>query len=270
MAAAHPHGLFSWTDISLPDPAAGSRFYTALFGWDAADQFDPDGNYIYTMFTKGGKSVAGLGSQPPGMANASMPPMWQSYVNVQDVDAAADKVLANGGSVIMPSMDVMSSGRMAVVADPQGAVFSLWQAGDHVGGEVFNQHGAMSWNELATRDTEAAKTFYGAALGWDFEAMPGPNEYWLIKVEGKSKGDLHSDDDYNGGIIAMDENWPADLPPHWMVYFTVDDTDEALVKLTELGGKVSVPAFDTPAGRMAVVGDDQGGTFTLISFPKVT
>lgn len=210
MAVTHPHGLFSWTDLSLPDPAGGRAFYSSLFGWDAADQFDPEGNYIYTMFTKRGKSI---------------------------------------------------------VADPQGAVFSLWQAGDHPGAETFNNHGELTWNELATRDTEGAKAFYAAVLGWEFEAFAGPSEYWLIKIERKSKGTLHQDDDYNGGIMAMDENWPADLPPHWMVYFLVDDTDVAAARVEELGGKVSVPPFDSSAGRIAVVGDSQGGTFSIIATP---
>lgn len=267
MAISHPHGLFSWTDISLPDPQAGKRFYTALFGWDAEDQVDPEGNYVYTMFGKGGRAVAGLGPMPPGMDSQGIPPMWQSYASVDDVDAVVAKVGEHGGSVIMPAMDVFTSGRMAVVADPQGAVFSLWQAGDHPGGETFNNHGELTWNELATRDTEGAKAFYAAILGWDFERFEGPSEYWLIKVEGKSKGALHQNDDYNGGIMAMDENWPADLPAHWMVYFNVDDTDAAVAKLEALGGKLSVPAFDSPAGRIAVVGDDQGGTFSVIQVP---
>jgi len=265
MGETHPHGLFSWTDIALPDPAAGRDFYAGLFGWDAADQFDPEGNYIYTMFSKDGKAVAGLGGQPPGTAAGGIPPMWQSYVAVDDVDAAVANITSHGGSVVMPTMEVMTAGRMAVVADPQGAVFSLWEEGDHTGGGIFNQHGALTWNELATRDAVGAMAFYGPALGWDFEEFPGEIEYWLIKVEGKSRGQLHQDDDYNGGIMPMDANWPAEVPPHWMVYFNVEDTDTTVARLAELGGAVSVPAFDTPAGRIAVVGDPQGGTFSIIA-----
>jgi len=269
---AYPHGLFTWTDISLPDPAGGSKFYADLFGWKADDQHDPDGNYIYTMFSKGGKATAGLGPQPPGMADAGIPPMWNSYLTVDNVDDTIEKWTAAGGSVMVPAMDVMSSGRMAFVADPQGAIVALWQAGDHVGAEVFNEHGAMTWNELATRDSAAAREFYGTALGWEFEEFVGadPGEYWLIVVPAKTGGGVLSVDHYNGGIITMDENWPAELPSHWMVYFNVDDTDDAVARLLEHGGKVSVPAFDTRAGRIAVVGDPQGGSFSLISAPATT
>jgi predicted enzyme related to lactoylglutathione lyase len=265
MSLTHPPGLFSWTDISLPDPASGRSFYSSLFGWEAEDQHDPEGNYIYTMFKKDGESVAGMGPQPPGMADSGIPPMWNSYVAVDDVDRVVERVIAQGGSVVLPVMEVMTAGRMAVVADPEGGVVSLWESGDHRGAGIFNSHGAMTWNELATRDTEGAKAFYGAVFGWDFESMPGPNEYWLIKCAGKVEGDADADDDYNGGLMAMDENWPAEMPPHWMVYFAVDNADDAITKLKELGGSVSVPAFDTPAGRMAVVGDPQGGTFMVMA-----
>jgi predicted enzyme related to lactoylglutathione lyase len=264
MAVSHPNGLFSWTDIGLPDPAAGRDFYTALFGWDAEDQFDPDGNYIYTMFSKGGKSVAGLGGLPPGGdGGEGPPPMWQSYVTVDDVDATIAAATRHGGSVIMPAMDVMTSGRMAILADPTGGVFSLWQAGDHPGGELFNEHGALTWNELATRDTQAARDFYGAVFPWSFERFEeSPAEYWVIHLAGKP-----GDDPSNGGIMAMDENWPAEISPHWMVYFHVADVEATVAKLEELGGSVSVPPFDTAAGKIAVVGDPQGGTFSIITPP---
>ncbi len=265
MAGNHPHGLFSWTDISLPDPAAGKDFYAALFGWQAEDQQDPDGNYIYTMFSKDGEAVAGMGPQPPGTAESGIPPMWSSYVTVDDVDAAVERATDSGGSVVLPVMDVFTAGRMAIVADPAGGVVSMWEAGDHEGAGVFNTHGAMTWNELATRDVAGAKAFYTAVFGWEFEPFGGDNEYWLIKVAGKVGGGVYADDQYNGGVMPMDENWPDEIPPHWMVYFNVDDTDAAVAKLEELGGSVSVPAFDTPAGRIAVVGDAQGGTFSFIA-----
>jgi predicted enzyme related to lactoylglutathione lyase len=265
---AYSHGLISWTDISLPDPAGGSKFYADLFGWKADDQHDPDGNYIYTMFSKGGKATAGMGAQPPAMAESGIPPMWNTYVNVDDVDATVQKWTAAGGSVVMPVMDVFTSGRMAILADPEGAVVSLWQAGDHVGGEVFNEHGAMTWNELNTRDSAKAREFYGAALGWEFEKFGGADaafEYWMIVLPNKTPGGVLHNDQYNGGFLTMDDNWPAELPSHWMVYFQVDDTDDSIAQLERLGGTVSVPPFDSAAGRMAVVGDSQGGTFSIIA-----
>ncbi len=264
----YQHGLFSWADISSPDPAAGSAFYAALFGWQAEDQHDPEGNYIYTMFSQDGKSTAGMGPQPAEVAEHGMPPMWNSYITVDDVDATIAKWVAAGGSVFMPAMDVLTAGRMAFVADPEGAVVALWQAGDHVGAGVFNQPGTITWNELATRDNAVAREFYAAAIGWEFEEFAGENEYWLINIPGKQQGDPLSDDSYNGGVMPMDDNWPAEVPPHWAVYFSVADTDAAAARVAELGGNVVVPAFDTPAGRIAVVTDPQGGTFSVIAPPQ--
>jgi predicted enzyme related to lactoylglutathione lyase len=153
---------------------------------------------------------------------------------------------------------------MAVVADPAGGTVGLWEARDHPGGEVFNEHGTLTWNELNTRDAEAAKQFYGAALGWEFELNPGGGApYWLIKAPGKVPGAPLSEDEWNGGILTMDENFPPEVPQHWAVYFWVDDTDHLVERLTSLGGTVTVPAFDTPVGRMAVLADPQGAMFSV-------
>lgn len=265
----YQHGLFTWADVSATDPAAAGSFYSSLFGWQADDQHDPDGNYIYTMFSKDGKAVVGMGQQPAEMVEQGIPPMWNSYVNVDSVDDTLEKWTAAGGTVMMPAMDVFTSGRMAFVVDPEGAVVGLWQAGDHLGGGVFNVPGSMTWNELNTRDVDAARDFYGKALGWEFEVFEGEGApYWLITVPGKEQGDPLSEDAYNGGMLTIDETFPADMPAHWSVYFASADTDADLVKLAELGGGVVVPAMDTPAGRIAVAADPQGGRFTLIAPPQ--
>lgn len=263
---SYPHGLFSWADISAPDPESAARFYAELFDWDAEDQYDPEGAYIYTMFRQDGKDVAGLGPQGPGTP-AETPALWNSYITVDDVDATLDKWTSSGGSIIVPAMDVMTSGRMAFVADPEGAMAALWEAGDHLGAGLFGVPNSMSWNELATRDSAAARAFYETALGWDFEeADSSPSEYWTIRLDSKSAGDPYADDHFNGGIITMTGQW-GELPAHWTVYFTVADTDATAEKLSDLGGTVSVPPFDTEAGRMAVVNDPQGGAFSIISMP---
>jgi predicted enzyme related to lactoylglutathione lyase len=256
---SHPSGRFTWTDISLPDVAAGKAFYEAYFGWSGEDQFDPDGNLIYVMFTKDGRSVAGMGPLPEEMQNARIPPMWNSYINVESVDVTLDTTVAAGGTIVMPALDVPEAGRMAIISDPAGGVVSLWQAREHRGADHFNDPGEMSWNELATRDVEAAKAFYAAVFGWTYETgeMPGGFFYTTILLDGQP----------NGGIMAMDDNWPAGIPPHWMVYFRVEDTDRAAKELEELGGSVSVPPFDSPAGKIAVVGDPQGGTYSIIGPP---
>ncbi len=271
MADNYPHGLFSWADVSSPDPAAATEFYSALFGWESAEQLDPEGNYIYTMFSIGGKATAGLGPQPEMMKG--MPPIWSSYITVDSVDDTVAKATAAGGNVIVPAMDVMESGRMAFVADPGGAVFGLWQPGTHRGADLLLGPGTLAWNDLATGNTDAAEAFYGEVFPWDFKQMPAadasaPMNYWTIHMDTKVPGDGDMDDDFNGGMIAMDENWPAEIPPHWMVYFRVTDTDAAAAKIKELGGNISVEPFDTPAGKIAVVNDPQGGTFSIIAEPK--
>ena len=270
MADNYPHGLFSWADLASPDPEAATEFYSALFGWEGEPQTDPDGNYIYTMLSKDGKNVAGLGPQPETMVG--MPPIWNSYINVTSVDEVVAKATAAGGSVIVPAMDVMDAGRMAFVSDPAGAVFGIWQAGTHRGADLLTQPGAMSWNELATRDLDGAREFYSAIMPWAFERLPAgdgaaPADYWIIKLPTKVDGDGDADDEFNGGVIGMDENWPAEIPAHWMVYFLVGDTDASAAKAAELGGNVSVPPFDTPAGKIAVLNDPHGGTFSIISAP---
>jgi len=265
---AYQHGLFSFVDISSPDPAASKSFYTSLFGWDAEDQHDPDGNYIYTMFSLGGKTVAGLGPQP-GEGDQALPAMWNSYISVDDLNATVDGWTFARGTVVMPPMDVFDAGRMAVVADPEGAIVALWQADQTVGAEVFNDPGALSWNELNTRDAAAARDFYGKVLGWDFEVYQseGAADYWLIKLRDKKKGSPLSDDDYNGGILTLGDDFPAEVPAYWGIYFTTDDVDRDAAKVAELGGAVMAGPMDTPAGRMAVVNDAAGAIFTLLTPP---
>jgi hypothetical protein len=247
------HGMFSWTDLSVPDPEAVKPFYHELFGWESRDE--PAGEYgVYTMFSLDGADVAGMGTQPPDARESGIPPMWSSYVSVDDVEAVVERVPELGGTVIMPPMEVMDSGHMAVIQDPTGAVVSLWQTGTHAGADVFNESGAMSWNELATRDLEAALAFYGQLLGWEYDDMETPaGIYKVIMNQGRP----------NGGILQMNEEWPDDIPAHWMVYFNVDDVEEAAAKVEELGGSISVPPTDIGVGIFAVVGDPAGGTFTL-------
>lgn len=262
----YPHGLFSWADLATTDVDGAKAFYSGLFGWEAEDQFDPDGHLIYTMFSKNGRNTAGMGAMPEAMAaQPGMPGgLWSSYINVDDVDAVVEKATANGATVMMPPMDVMTSGRMAFLIDPTGATVGLWQPGDHVGAQVFNEHGAMTWNELVTRDVEGAKAFYEAALGWGFQLADPETGYWVITMDNKVEGDGDADDPMNGGIMAMNENFPPEMPAAWTVYFQVDDAAAAIERATELGGMLAFGPMNTAAGIIAVLTDPQGGTFTVI------
>lgn len=260
-----PHGLFSWADASATDPASSEAFYAGVFGWTIVREHDSEGNHIYTRFQLDGKNVAGLGGKPPDMAE--VPSSWSSYVNVDSVDDVVAAAGSAGGSVMMPTMDVMDYGRMAFITDPTGATVGLWEPNSFTGGDTFLGPNTISWNELATRDPDAAIAFYTAIFPWAIQAMEMPDplmHYWTIHLDAKVDGDGDMDDDYNGGILAMTDDWPAEMPAHWMVYIRVTDTDATVARLIELGGSVAVPAFDTPTGRIAVVRDPEGATFSVI------
>ncbi len=248
-------GTPSWIDLMSPDVDASAAFYTALFGWETDDQFDDEGNRIYTMFRVDGRDVAGAGGQPPGMED--MPPVWSSYVAVEDVDAAVARVEAAGGKVMMGSMDVMDAGRMAVVADPAGAAISLWQANQHIGAQLIHEPGALSWNELITRDPNGVRDFYSQAFGWELtdQDMGPMGTYTVATLDGEQVA----------GIMQMPAEFPDRVPNHWMVYFHVADIDATLAKAKELGGSVvSGPMAAPGVGRFAAIHDPHNGTFSVL------
>lgn len=243
----YPHGTFSWVECSSTDPENGREFYAKLMGW-TTELIPIGGGEVYTMFRQDGHDVAGMGRAQPGMPSA-----WDNYINVENVDALVDKVTALGGTVIVPPMDALDSGRMMVVQDPTGAFISFWQAKNHIGSGLVNVPGAFTWNELATRDVDKAKAFYGELVGWRFEDG-GQLGYSYI----------YNNDRMNGGIIEMDASW-GDLPSHWMAYFAVSDIEASVKKVQELGGKISVEISENPeTGRFSVIHDPQGAILTII------
>lgn len=241
----YPQGMFSWADVAVPDVEKGKAFYSDLFGWTAEDT---EG---YVLFRKDGKLVAGLG----GLQGDGQPSVWTSYVNVGDADAIAAKARELGGAVLMDPMDVMTAGRMAVVADPAGAVIAFWQAKDHAGAELYNEPGSLTWNELATRDVGAAKRFYAELLPWEIseERFDG-FVYNTILLGGRP----------NGGIFAMPDEVPDEVPSHWIAYLRVDHTDAAVEKLKGLGGTAMGEPNDSPFGKVARVQDPFGAAFSII------
>ncbi len=218
---SYPHGVPSWIDLATPDPDASRSFYAELFGWDYdVEPTDQPGN-DYTMARKDGRSAAGMMKLSDEMAASGMPPVWSTYVTVDDIEAAVAKVGPAGGNVLQPPMDVMDAGRMAVVTDSAGAVVCLWQAKEHIGAEVVNEHGALTWNELITPDPAAVVPFYSAVFGWTAETAPMPGgEYTVLKVEGGNE---------NGIAGAMAPPMPG-MPAFWGVYFNVDDAAATVAK----------------------------------------
>ncbi|MBP6469377.1 MAG: VOC family protein [Chloroflexi bacterium] len=251
---SYPDGIFNWVDLSTTDIEGAKKFYSALFDWEAVDIPIGDGAEYYTMFRLNGHNVAGGGSLPPEMQAQGIPPNWTSYVKHDNADAIAQKVTAAGGMLTVPPMDVMEEGRMMMALDPTGASFGVWQPKDHIGAQVVNVPNALVWNELQTRDTEAARSFYGAVFGWDYAT--DENGYVMCKTDGRVQA----------GMMAMDDSW-GDIPASWSVYFMTDDVEAKVAKVSELGGSILVPL--TAAGEMgkfAVVQDPQGGVFTIMQF----
>ncbi len=252
------HGEFCWVDLAAHDPAADRGFYESLFAWTAKD-LDTQGGPPYVLFELGGQTVAGMGQMPEEMKAQGLPPMWSNYINVDNLEAVAQQASELGGRLAMPIMQIMEQGWMSFLQDPTGGLVGLWQKNQYHGADLVNVPGTFCWNELATRDLDSAKSFFGNLLGWDFETNPDSElPYAHIINQGRK----------NGGIIQMDERW-GQAPPHWMVYFSVANIDESVHNLGELGGNTCVPIFEVPVGRMAVVSDPKGGTFTMIQLNEI-
>ncbi len=247
----YPHGAFSWADTSSTDSAASKQFYMGLFGWGNTDIPIGDG-MNYTMFQLDGENVAALSGATQEAIEQNIPSHWSCYVTVDDVDAILPIATENGAQVIFGPMDVFDSGRMAFIMDPTGAALGLWQARNHIGAGLVNTVGAMCWNELLTRDVEAAKAFYGALFDWQFFA--DENGYILIQNSGRN----------NGAMMQIDESM-GEMPSVWQPYFTVADIDESISKAAELGGAIHIPKTEAPgAGHFAYLQDPAGAYFYII------
>lgn len=248
-------GTPCWVDLSTSDVGGALAFYRELFDWE--DEAVPtDQGPDYHFLRRGGRIVAGLGPQPPDQAQAGVPPVWTTYL-AAPVDDTTAKAEQAGGSVMMPAMDIMKEGRMAIVADPTGAATGLWEARDHRGAELVNEPGAVVWNELNTHDLDASGAWLQQVFGVTLEDMPGaPNPYRTFAVDGEVRG----------GIMQMGSDM-ARFPSHWMTYFGAEDADGLVGRVTAAGGTVNVEPWDSPFGRMAVLADPQGAVFMISQAP---
>ncbi len=247
----YPHGTFSWADTSSTDTAASRQFYMGLFGWGIVD-IPVGAGMTYSMFQHQGENVAALSEATPEAREQNIPSHWSCYVTVDDVDAILPVATANGGTVIFGPMDVFDSGRMAFVTDPTGAPLGLWQARNHIGAGIVNTVGAMCWNELLTKDTEAAQAFYGAVFGWEF--CEDENGYIRILNRGRN----------NGAMMQIDASM-GEMPSMWQPYFTVADIDESVSRAGELGATIIIPKTEAPgAGHFAYLADPAGAHFYII------
>ena len=269
-------GVPCWIDTSQPDPEAAVDFYSGLFGWEFEDVMPPESEGKYFIARIRGGDVAAVGSVPEGG-----PPIatWNTYVWCESADQAAAKVLDAGGRVLIEPFDVMDAGRMAVLADPEGAAFCVWQAKKHKGARIVNEAGSLNFNGHNTRDVEGAKSFYGSVFGWQALALGGGAEMWSLPGYGdhleQSNPDLRKQMAEAGApagfedVVASINPIPGDQPdvaPHWNVTFAVDDADATAAKAAGLGGKVIIPPIDAPWVRTTVIADPQGATFIASKF----
>ena len=247
-------GTFCWPELSTSDQGAAEKFYSTLFGWTTSlTPMGPDSHY--TIFLKDGKDVAAGSQINADMAKMGVPPNWLSYVSVASVDASVEKAKSLGGAVVVGPFDVMEHGRMAVLADPTGAAFALWQAYGHPGATLLDAPGALVWTELGTNDVKKAAAFYGGLLGWTTEIMKmGDFEYTLWKRGAASAGGMYP--------ITPDM---GEVPPNWMPYFGVTDCDGTVAHAIKLGGALVMGPRDIPGtGRIAVLKDPQGAFFAIL------
>jgi predicted enzyme related to lactoylglutathione lyase len=243
----HAPGTFSWVDLSTTDTEGAKAFYSSLLGWDFDDQPIPEeaGGGVYTMVLKRGKQAGALAPAQPGQATA-----WNSYVTVESADDAAAKAGELGGQLLAEPFDVMDAGRMAIIQDPNGAVFSVWQPNQTIGAGIVNEPGALTHNQINTSNPDDSETFYSGLFGWRFDRVPDTDQaYWGI----------YNGDRLNGGMLQE----PPDM---WLVYFGTEDVDADAPRIAELGGTVVVEPLTIPGGgRILVATDPQGAVFALFS-----
>src|SRR5258706_1750775 len=248
---SHPPGAFSWIELGTTDQSAAKEFYGKLFGWTFADTPMGPGE-VYTTFNLKGRDV-GAAYQLDPKRMPGVPPHWMIYIATADADATAKRSAELGGAVMQPGFDVFDLGRMAVLKDPTGATYSVWQAKKHLGLGLVNEPGAFCWGQLDTNDTVKAEAFYKALFGWDAKTgTDGGMTYTEWRLAGVPIG----------GMMALPPG--AGGPPHWLAYFAVEDCDASAAKAASLGATTYVPPTSIPGtGRFAVFGDPQGAAFAI-------
>ncbi|MDT8307189.1 MAG: VOC family protein [Anaerolineae bacterium] len=250
----YPDGVFCWVDLATTDVAGAKSFYSQLFGWEAGEQ-PTDGGMPYTTFRLNGLTVAGMGELMPEQREQGVPPSWSSYVKHDDADAIAARITGAGGNLLVPPMDVMEEGRFLMAQDPTGAVFGVWQPRQHTGAQLVNAPNCLVWNELQTREVDAAIRFYEEVFGWT--GTVGDTGYVRLAASGRSQA----------GIWPIAEGREG-VPSHWAVYFLVDDVAGTLRRAESLGATTVVPetAFDEQSS-FAVLQDPQGAYFQIVHWP---
>jgi len=248
----HAMNGFCWVELATTDQNGAKEFYSSLFGWSPVDS--PMGaNGYYTRFKQNGGDAAAaftMNAQEQSM----IPPHWSLYISVENADDTAKRAAEGGATVIEPPFDVMTIGRMAVIQDPTGAIFNIWQRKDHSGITVAGENGTFCWADLSTPDPGRAKQFYEGLFGWKIgPSEPYPPEYLVVQNAGKPIA----------GIPPAAHRNPA-VPPHWMLFFQVSDVDGLAAKAKQLGGKEHMAPMSVGGARLSVLADPQGAAFSIL------
>ncbi len=256
ITTAHAPGTFCWPELATSNQAGAETFYASLFDWTmAVTPMGPDAHY--TIFLKDGNPAAAGAALMPDVAAQGVPPHWLSYVSTDDVDASVAHAQTLGGTLLAGPFDVMEHGRMAVLADPTGASFALWQAKRHPGVGVLDEDRTLVWTELVTDDTAKAATFYGGLFGWTRESWASSEMDYSILKRGAAMA---------AGLMAKTPDM-GPVPNHWMPYFGTADCAATVKKAASLGGACIVEPMAVPGvGTMAVLADPQGAHFSVMQF----
>jgi predicted enzyme related to lactoylglutathione lyase len=239
-----PTGTPCWIDYGAADIEAAKSFYADVIGW-TYEGGDPEYGGYLTCQTKG---LAAAGMAPQQDPND--PPKWMTHFASDDVDATAKRITDAGGTLLVEPMDVGPMGRMVIARDPEGHPFGVWQGAEHTGARIYNEPGALIWNEAAVDDLEAAKEFYGAVFGFTFEAYPDMDGYNVFKTDG-------------GALGGLTTHKPG-TPKGWTTSFSVASADDALAAAEAGGGKITAPAQDASFGRFASIEDPWGAPFSVM------
>jgi predicted enzyme related to lactoylglutathione lyase len=273
----YPAGVPCWVDTEQPDPVAATEFYGPLFGWDFDERTAPGSDDRYFIATLDGQMVAAVA--PARGDGSGPPPAWNTYIWVDDADESAALVWKEGGTVLLDPVDAGPAGRLAIVTDPTGAPFRLWQAGRNRGAQVVNADNSWNWSNLDTPDPARAAAFYGAVFGWELDTFDlGGSEAMMWRRPGYGDHLAELDPGFRqrqategvpdgfADAIGWVNRSAEDEPARWGVTFAVGDTDAVVARAVELGASAVVEPFDAPAVRIAVLADPQGAVFTVNHF----
>ncbi|MEU6376035.1 VOC family protein [Streptomyces sp. NPDC046909] len=252
--AVQPEGTPCWADAMFSDVEGAKSFYSDVLGWTFGEASSEFGNY--TQAYSDGKAVAAVVPPMPGQEGMSQ---WCLYLASPDAAATAGKIRDNGGEILMEPMAVGDFGTMLLASDPSGAVFGVWQAGDHEGFEKIAEPGAFAWAEVFTREPDKADAFFPAVFPYASKRMQDDSADYRVFQLGENPA---------LGCMKMGDEFPPEVPAYINVYFGVEDCDAAVDRATKLGATLRFGPMDSPFGRFAALSDPQGASFSVIDMAR--